>query len=1372
MNLFLQTGIGLIASAVAVWLIMIKRRAFRLRRVVAAVLLTLLCAGLVTMGILRQAETPKQPKAMSARKMVVYCNALLAAGEQDEALQVVEEYSARYGYDDTCSYLVAKGKSLGGNYAEAYGIYARLAQDSAFRKEAGEAFEEELAMLEKLAHADSSCLPMLAYLEEQGLNPADYGYTDEYIKEQQEALRVTDEQLERLLLEHIEDCYDIDKYEDYLEAAAGVSRLSENRSNPAGSLNTEEQKLLKNYVDDLEDALEEAPELETAALTAQTRRRAALMQENYGALAENLNENPTQEELLLASRLYMDGILKERDFAEDFTAGYGDGFEEVTEQLERVLERCGDEMTRTENLELKAMCDGMEKAQKAPALYAMKEELVRQLKEGSTEESKLQLAVSEIEYFYENEALSTSYFGEAVTTGKDSGDYEYSRAMLGLEGIINSWDAGEIKDVGIYVQQALEHAMPVDSYGLLPEAVNGEALQQNSGRDDAEQTAAGGTFEEQYAQLLTNHVSEIKSSVTIGQIDASEFETVRASVTISGKYATDSRELKEILSVSDCGIDITDFEIEKIEYDSQRTMLICDVSGSMDVCIEDLKAAVNGYVGNRGKSESIAIVTFADGVTGKTGFLTKESELTAFADSMSASGGTRLYDALYGCMQDFETTLKSNDIVIIMTDGQDGSARDEKTMRAEIGSLAADKGITVYTVGLGNVDTAYLEKLAEVGNGELVYVSDSRSLSAFYEMLQGQVNNQYLLTYRAKDTLKVSHRSLEVKIRENNVFDCREYSLSAEENAEGEDEAGLQAGSLSVFGLDVRSACKSRENITARLLGEGFAEGASASMKLVGDMEYEAQLEYADENTYKVVIPAAVAVGSYDLQITINDKSAYLENGFSVYPDGATQVTKYGPYSFTSQGKKVSGSRTVLLGNVTMNGWLVFNGEVILDGNLETDGQITVTENSGSYVMFDASTASGAGALFAKQGIAFHMPVLGSFSLYNDAENRYDYDAYRVDSIRTTSLEICNLVMLSAPVIKLYPDNIRLEYTQGSTILPFQDAIFTAADFENPFSFELEGAAVVTDRNIGLVLEFEGEDERENYRQFNLFNAPVYLDLNELKLSVDTIENKYSFGGMIQVAFLDFGLGAEVSLDGFTLDGFLLTIDKDKSIMIGEVPVTFSKARIGAEDIAEAVKNRNFGNVTLVGQLDIAVAKVGAYFPKLKKYVGDMSIASLEDATFKFRWNPFTISTSAEMKIFDEFTLAKSDFTMGHYEFTNQLLGLKEREVLGFTTSMTQGFLWDIPNCHVDISGTGTLTGNNRFMGIEYKGVAELDISWWIFSKSFDQSGTVLTGVYFTESGEPQFTLALSYQNMFGTNKKLYYYIDKNGKTGDKNGRL
>ena len=361
---------------------------------------------------------------------------------------------------------------------------------------------------------------------------------------------------------------------------------------------------------------------------------------------------------------------------------------------------------------------------------------------------------------------------------------------------------------------------------------------------------------------------------------------------------------------------------------------------------------------------------------------------------------------------------------------------------------------------------------------------------------------------------------------------------------------------------------------------------------------------------------------------------------------------------------------------------------------------------------------------------------------------------------------------LEAPAIKLYPDSIKLEYTQGSTVLPFQDDIFEAVGVDSPFSFDIKSSAVLTSQNIGILIDFKGEDERESLKDFKVMNVPVALDKSALRIMINTIDHKYTFGGLIKLNVLGLGLGAEVSLNGFQLDSFLLTIDKDLSVMLGEVPLTFSNFRVGAEDIATAVANKQFGNVIFVGQMDLAVAKVSAYFPQLEKYVDDMSLVSLSDATIRFRWNPFMISTASELKIFDEFTIAKTNFSVGNYSYTNALLGLENREVQGFNSSITKGFMWDIDNCHVNISGTGSLSGNSRFIGVQYEGVAELNIEWWLLAMNFDQSGTALVGVYYTEYGEPQFTVALAYQNMWGTNKKLYYYIDSNGKTGNKNGTL
>lgn len=1358
MNTLLQIGLGLSLSFIVVWIIIIKRKVFRIKVLLGALILSAGCAGAVTMGVMEQKETKKEEKTLSPKQLLGFANALLTSGEYDEVMKLVQSYSEIFGYDEECSYIVAKQKAMQGNYTEAKGIYARLAEDKSFSKKTRDEYE----LILKKAGADSSHLAMMDFLTENGKRPEEYGYTDDYVKNMEKALSITDEKIAGIILENMADSYDVDEFEDALEAISTINEMYENCSGKRYySLGEEEQNSLEECLRELRKLEKKNDALLQTEIIQKTILKATLLKGDFKDLVKGVSRDSGYEELLIASELYMNGIVKGKDFADDFVGDYSENFERVAEQLENNLVKLEDELSNIEIVELENMVDTLKKAQKDPVLYVLREQLNNEGRHEFSAASEIDLGISKIEFFYKNKGMAKDYFYDAVMNGRNSDNTEYARIMSKIEEIVVRDDSSEITYLSEYVEQAIENALPVNCYGIISSKAVYES-DENQNKEDKKDS---------YVQVMTDYVSEIKSSIAIGQIDTSSFETVKVRLTISSKYAKNSEELKQQLMVYDCGAEITEFEVEKVDFSSLKTMLICDVSGSMNVCMEDLRNAVNNYVENMHSEEQVSIVTFSNGIEGSTEFTQDKDILRAFSDSMHVCGGTEIYNTLYYCLSNYESEITSNDTIILMTDGQDNNPQDTNTIIREIGSLAVGKGVTVYTIGLGSVDATYLSTLASSGNGKLVYVSDSESLTEFYELLQSQVDNQYIITYKAKDTLLTKNRSIEVKLKEENIQDFKEYSLYTQEET-GAGEEALPAGTLSVIGLDINSVQKSKQDIEVHLIGTGFSASDSAKMKLLGDMDYDVSLEYVDENRYKAWIPSSAAVGTYDLQISINDKTAYIENGFTLYEEGDTKVTKFGPYTFTSLGKTGSKEKTILSGNVTLNGWLYFRGDVVLEGDLENGNSVRMTEETGSYVTFDPSTATGVGTYFAKKGIPFSVPRLGSFYLYNDPSHIFDYDNYQVDSIRTTSLKIINLLYLESPVIKLYPNNIKLEYTQGSTILPFQDEIFKAVGVDCPFAFKLNSSAVLTNQNVGIIFEFEGEDNRENFRQFNVLNAPVYLDMNELKISVNTIDQKYSFGGLVKIAFLDLGLGAEVSLNGFQLDGFLLTIDKDLTVMLGEVPLTFSKFRVGAEEIATAVENKNFGNVTFVGQMDMAVAKVGAYFPKLKDFVGDMSLVSLSDATIKFRWSPIMLSTSSEVKIFDEFTLAKSSFSMGNYSYTNALLGLENRDVQGFNCSITEGFMWDIDNCHINISGTGELSGNSRFIGLQYEGVAELDVQWWILSKSFDKSGTALIGVYYTEYGEPQFTLALAYQGVFGKNKKLYYYIDSHGNVGDKNGTL
>jgi hypothetical protein len=113
--------------------------------------------------------------------------------------------------------------------------------------------------------------------------------------------------------------------------------------------------------------------------------------------------------------------------------------------------------------------------------------------------------------------------------------------------------------------------------------------------------------------------------------------------------------------------------------------------------------------------------------------------LKSYAEYIFANGGTALYDSVLYSGNLYELDIASNNVIFAMTDGQDGSLVDESTMNRTIRAMAKEKGVTLYTLGLGDsVDYNYLKMMAVSGNGSYLYVSDKESLTNFYDFLHAR----------------------------------------------------------------------------------------------------------------------------------------------------------------------------------------------------------------------------------------------------------------------------------------------------------------------------------------------------------------------------------------------------------------------------------------------------------------------------------------------------------------------------------------------------------------------------------------------------------------------------------------------------------
>lgn len=1369
MNICLQIGIGLLPGTVVALLLLIKRRAFTLSKMVMTLLLLGGCGAMLFLGSRDAVSVETKEPRLSQKELISFANALVLEGAYEEALAVLEEYSESYGYDDTCRLVTARVSLLNADYERANGLYQYLCEHTTLLTD--EAEEVELAALK--CDADVSALVMTDYLESIGKNPEEYGYTKASYQQIQERAMLSGENVKLSIHKAIEKSYTIDSVLE--DCAKAVARVAATRDRVEQTEEEEEsvQKLRRTFVR-LE---EESPALFSLACVKKARIKAYVMAGDYDGLTMQLDNNASYHELMVAAELYMSGLVSQRDFSENDQMVNDAESKAVANQLNEIYEALQDSLSVQERKKLKARVRAVQKQLDDPVLTAMKEQLRQAAEnEAGADQTKVYLELAKVEHYFGNETSTHNYLSEAIYRSQDCEDDSYVSAMSQIIHVISNdedSDSEHIKYVSNYVDTVLAHSLTVDVEAIV--SPKGQAADVTPVPEKYETEHASS----QFARVAADYVSRAKGAVSIGKIDSSDFTQITARVQISSDYMTDLSQTRQGISVYDCHAEITEFDLRKIDYTGSNIMLVCDVSGSMGGSIQDLRDAVAAFVTDKNANEELSVVTFNESIIETKDFGTKDESMIAFAEGMTANGGTDMYTAVVSCLNRFPNGAGENNVLILMTDGQDNNPRTKEEMDAEIGRLAAEYGVTIYTLGLGSeVDTGYLNTIADSGNGKFVYVSDSASLTSFYDMLHEQVYNQYEITYQAQDTMTMAGRTLEISLPKEKVRDVKSYSLEGAQAGEEADSVITQG--LSVSGLSPRYLYKGLQDTPVLLKGSGFEKNSSITVKLNGNMDYTLKPEFVDAQTYRLMIPASVAVDSYHVEVTIDGRFKSLQNGFTVLVQKEEKKTSFGPYVFTSSEKveNLDGSYT-LRGAVAMNGWLRFKGDITLLGDLEEGGSITVSDYSGSYVEFDAATAKGLGGFLAEKGVAVDLPALYDFKLYNDTAHLYDYEAYLVDDISTGVLAVHQLLHFQSPKIRLYPNSIGIYYTNGTPKLPYQDQILQACgSADEIFQFSVDGSAQLTNENLGIVLEIEYEDPSESRydHRVNLLNTPVYFN-GSVKAKIDTIQNEYMLGAMIRLAFFteQSGLGAELEWKGFTIDSVKLELELAQAVKLPTtIPIEVNEFSFQVSDIKEAIEQGTWTGLLFTGEASFTSMQVKEYFPALERFVGDISLFEMPDTTASIRISPFRMEADAKLNFLSEITLAEAGVKLGNFDYTNALLQLDNVNVNGLSASLKTGFMWESANGDVslEVSGTGELDGHSRFVGLQYTGTAAYEFQWWILNSKSSQTGTMALGLYTTSEGRLQLIFACRTQESDGKVKGSFYYIDENGKCGKKNGTL
>lgn len=1028
----------------------------------------------------------------------------------------------------------------------------------------------------------------------------------------------------------IEGVVSEEEREEYEEIAHTVNEISQVYSMYADQGILEEERAVQIY-QDFKEYLDDNEELQNIAMIRDAFMKSAILSKNYTDIASQLDKESEIPEIMVASQLYIDGYVEDDDFTEAYVESNKKQINEVRDQLKKISSKStGELQEKADKLE-----DRYVGFKNGGVAFQMEQDLLEAAAQQNVSSSKIYLQLAKMELNKGDEKTAGRYINESFKTADFDRDINYTLPMYQIIALMGEKnDAEGLKQLELYTENILNNQLDV----ILPATTD------------------------EFKQFVSDKAIQSRVSVNIMDIDASAFNTVKADFQFE---AENEKDVKEQILVEDCGTEISEFQIEKIQYDSARILLCCDVSGSMSgKPIADLREAIKMMASSELGNVEIAIVAFSNDANLVLDFTNDREKVASAADQLKDGGGTQIANAVQYSLEHFGSSkADSMDYIVVLSDGQSSDSQYIE----QISRDAEARGIVVHSLGLGDgVDANYLETLARSTGGTYSYVSNSETLNSFYKSLQTRKEHSYRVEYKAEDEL-LRNRTLKISAKgEEYRYDEKAYYLDgiSEENAT-DDLVLLQ--DKRIHGLDTRFMIRSDKNSSAKLLGSGFLAEDSMALEMTGDRSYKIEAEFIDEGSYTVQIPANAACGTYDLAVRLNGKEIVLKDELTIVSAEDVQIVEFGEYIFTAYQKTQGDNFIYLDGFVTLNDWLHFNGGVYLYGDISGD-YITLSESEGCYMEYQPSAVGLAGILESQNQLQ-EIPALGDVKLCRDmAKNGYG---------KIAELSLGNYLLLQKPSYRLEPYAIRLEFNELQTRLPGQVEIF-GKDKDDIFVFSIDTAdAVLTGESIQIQMESIANERVSRYYPYQMGKWDISLRPSGV-IKLDTISNEYSLNMGIKMNFFD-GDGVTLQMKWHGTDE-LLPYDFNISDMLGfekmllGVPVTVKNLFLNTE----SMDPDDLMNTMWSGSCNLEFGDLQSSYPELYEQLAQHSIERVKNVelngTYKYEkdefhmidldtiaisgsWNDSGLQMDAILNLMGNIDCGEVTFETGTGSYTENLAG-------------------------------------------------------------------------------------------------------------------
>ncbi|MCR5674995.1 MAG: VWA domain-containing protein [Lachnospiraceae bacterium] len=370
-------------------------------------------------------------------------------------------------------------------------------------------------------------------------------------------------------------------------------------------------------------------------------------------------------------------------------------------------------------------------------------------------------------------------------------------------------------------------------------------------------SVATGELTRAFSVYISNDMKTYGRNLYASNIDTSKFPEIV--VTVNGKdtILDEIRQKSAKLVLKDTGEAIADYEVILPDGTDGLSNICCvvDRSGSMGgKPIEDLKSALDGFVGALGDHAQLGIVAFESSAETVLPMTTDRISARQTIESLNAGGGTDITAGIREAVDHCDSTVGVATI-LLMTDGQ-------SSIDMNVVEEAADAGYVINTIGFGDVNDELLREIAEMTGGQYIRAEESSELINVYLSLAGIVGNAVQIRYHAGNTDETVNRYFFLHTDDSAMSLRRPYSLTQPEKA-------ITVTNVQPALLDVNGFTGD-----TRIVLEGDNLSGFTKARIGGQ---DAVIENADANAdrLEILLSAPLKGGFQDIELS-NDEGAVL----------------------------------------------------------------------------------------------------------------------------------------------------------------------------------------------------------------------------------------------------------------------------------------------------------------------------------------------------------------------------------------------------------------------------------------------------------------------------------------------------------------